>query len=186
MRVISGKLKGKSINFIKNSNTRPLRDSVKENIFNILAHSNIIKIGVKFSKVLDLYSGVGSFGIECLSREASEVSFVERSIQTSSILKENLKNLSITEKTNLYNEKVENVINKIKNKKFTIFFLDPPFADFNFINNLILIKQNKLFSKNHIVIIHREKNSKDKFDGILKILIKKFYGRSEVIFATFF
>lgn len=186
MRVISGKLKGKSINFIKSTTTRPLRDSVKENIFNILAHSNIIKINVKSSKVLDLYSGVGSFGIECISREASEVLFVERSIQTSSILKENLKNLSITEKTNLYNEKVENVINKIKNKKFTIFFLDPPFTDFNFINNLILIKQNKLFSKNHIVIIHREKNSKDIFDGILNILIKKFYGRSEVIFATFF
>ena len=40
MRIISGFLKGKKINFVKNSTTRPLKDSVKENIFNILKHSN--------------------------------------------------------------------------------------------------------------------------------------------------
>ena len=67
MRIISGKFKGKSINFLKNSITRPLKDSVKENIFNILAHSPEIKIKIENSNVLDLYSGVGSFGLECIS-----------------------------------------------------------------------------------------------------------------------
>ena len=38
MRIISGELKGRSINYLKNSNTRPLKDSVRENIFNILKH----------------------------------------------------------------------------------------------------------------------------------------------------
>ena len=42
MRIISGTLKGKSINFIKSIKTRPLKDSVRENIFNILKHSNFI------------------------------------------------------------------------------------------------------------------------------------------------
>ena len=41
MRIISGTLKGKSINFLKNLNTRPLKDNIKENIFNILKHSNL-------------------------------------------------------------------------------------------------------------------------------------------------
>ena len=41
MRIISGRFKGKIINFIKTGSTRPLKDSVKENIFNILNHSNI-------------------------------------------------------------------------------------------------------------------------------------------------
>ena len=40
-------LKGKSINFLKNSKTRPLKDSVKENIFNIIKHSNFIKVKLK-------------------------------------------------------------------------------------------------------------------------------------------
>ena len=43
MRIISGKLKGKNLLFLKSSTTRPLKDSVKENIFNILAHSKILR-----------------------------------------------------------------------------------------------------------------------------------------------
>ena len=63
MRIISGDLKGKLINFVKNSKTRPLKDSVKENIFNILSHLNTINVNLEKANILDLYSGVGSFGI---------------------------------------------------------------------------------------------------------------------------
>ena len=80
MRIISGKFKGKSINFLRNTTTRPLKDSVRENIFNILNHSNFIKINFNESSVLDLYSGIGSFGIECLSRGVRSVTFVEKTI----------------------------------------------------------------------------------------------------------
>ena len=90
MRIISGFLKGKTINYIKNSKTRPLKDIVRENIFNILNHSNLIKIDLLNSKVLDTYSGVGSFGIECLSRGAKKTTFVESNNEASKILKENL------------------------------------------------------------------------------------------------
>ena len=77
MRIISGFLKGKRIKYTKNIITRPLKDSVKENIFNILRHSNSIKIKIEKANVLDLYSGVGSFGIECNSRGAENVTFIE-------------------------------------------------------------------------------------------------------------
>ena len=60
------KIQRKNINFIKNSKTRPLKDSVKESIFNILVHSPKVKIKLENSSVLDLYSGVGSFGLECI------------------------------------------------------------------------------------------------------------------------
>ena len=66
MRIITGKLKGSSIDYIKNNVTRPLRDSVKENIFNIIKHSNKIQVKIDNSNILDLYSGVGSFGLECM------------------------------------------------------------------------------------------------------------------------
>ena len=73
MRVVSGFLKGKKISYLKNTNTRPLKDSVKENIFNILKHSKSSYSNIEKAKVLDLYSGVGSFGIECISRGAEKV-----------------------------------------------------------------------------------------------------------------
>ena len=56
----------------KSKKTRPLKDSVRENIFNILMHSNLIKVNLKNANILDLYSGIGSFGIECISRGAKK------------------------------------------------------------------------------------------------------------------
>ena len=75
MRVISGDLKGKKIFLPKDKNTRPLRDLVKESIFNLLEHSNKINFKIKDSIVLDLFSGSGSFGIECISRKAKKIFF---------------------------------------------------------------------------------------------------------------
>ena len=77
MRIISGFLKGKSLIFLKNFNTRPLKDVVKENIFNILKHSNLLSVNLKEANVLDLYSGIGSFGLESISRGAKKVTFIE-------------------------------------------------------------------------------------------------------------
>ena len=71
-----------------------IKDSVRENIFNILIHSNEIKVGIKNTAVLDLYSGSGSFGLECLSRGAKTVSFVEFD-QAIKILNENLLKLTL-------------------------------------------------------------------------------------------
>ena len=95
MRIIGGLLKGKKIKFLKNTTTRPLKDSVKENIFNILTHSNVIKTKIENSDVLDLYSGVGSFGIECISRGSQKVTFIEKDKNAFYALKENLQYLSI-------------------------------------------------------------------------------------------
>jgi 16S rRNA (guanine966-N2)-methyltransferase len=185
MRVISGTLKGKLINFIKNSNTRPLKDSVKESIFNILDHSNLLKTEIKNSNILDLYSGIGSFGIECISRLAKKVTFVERDIGSAKILKENLIKLSILNKSKVYNGAVENFLSKKTDEKFNIFFLDPPFADIQFLNNLELIRSNKIFNKNHVVIIHREIKSNDALSNILEITQTKNYGRSKILFGFF-
>ena len=93
MRIISGKFKGKKILTPKDKNTRPLKDLTKESIFNIIVHSKKININLENSNVLDLFSGVGSFGIECISRGAQKVTFVENYHNVLPILKKNLDNL---------------------------------------------------------------------------------------------
>ena len=90
MRIIGGKYKGKFLNHIKSVITRPLKDMVKENIFNILSHSSDVGINLENSKVLDLYSGTGSFGIECVSRGAKKVTFVEEDKNALEALRKNL------------------------------------------------------------------------------------------------
>ena len=98
MRIISGNYKGKKLFTPKDKLTRPLKDAVKESIFNILEHSNKIDSKIINSEILDLYSGTGSFGIECISRGAKKVTFVEKDENAISILKKNLDKLSIKKK----------------------------------------------------------------------------------------
>ena len=185
MRIISGKYKGKSINFIKNYTTRPLKDSVKENIFNILAHSSEVKIKVENSNVLDLYSGVGSFGLECISRGARKITFVEKNKDALKILKNNLLKLTNKKNIELVNLSIENYLSKDLDNKHEIFFLDPPFSDKIYLKNLEIIKRNKLYCNNHIVIIHRKKSSNENFEDLLNIFKIKLYGKSKIIFGHF-
>ena len=185
MRIISGKLKGKSITFIRSAVTRPLKDSVKENIFNIIAHSSLLNVNLAKSNILDLYSGVGSFGLECLSRGADKVIFIEKDKNAAATLNINLRTLSVKEKAKVFNEKIINFLHRKQFEKFDIFFLDPPFADNNFIEELKLIKKKKIYKKNHIVIIHRESKTSDNFDKIIDLILIKKYGRSKIIFGRF-
>ena len=93
MRIIAGTFRGKKIIEPKDTLTRPLKDLTKESIFNILNHSNKFEINLKNSNILDLFSGVGSFGIECLSRGAKQVVFAEKYNVVLPILKKNLNNI---------------------------------------------------------------------------------------------
>ena len=65
MRIIGGSFKGKKILQPDDTLTRPLKDLTKESIFNIINHSNKFSINLNYAYILDLFSGVGSFGIEC-------------------------------------------------------------------------------------------------------------------------
>ena len=93
MRIIGGKFQGKKLIEPKDKETRPLKDLTKESILNIINHSNKFSININKANVLDLFSGVGSFGIECFSQGASHVTFIEKYEGVLLILKKNLNNL---------------------------------------------------------------------------------------------
>ena len=189
MRIIGGKLKNKKINFPKNIKTRPLKDNVRENIFNILMHSNIIDIDFENLNVLDLYAGSGSFGIECLSRGASNVIFVEKDLDALFNLKKNINNISLLKNSKIISKDIDIFFNDQTleyNKKFNIIFLDPPYTDRSFINYLKVIKEKDLLDKKHILIIHREVKSNDNLERYLSILENRIYGRSEIFFGKIF
>ena len=186
MRIISGFLKGKNIDFLKSKTTRPIRDFVKENIFNIINHSNLINTKLENTNVLDLYSGIGSFGIECISQGAKKSTFVENDNKALVVLKKNLHNLKIENQTEVFSEKIISFFNKSRNKdKFEIIFFDPPFAENFFIEELKLLKNSTIYKKKHLIVIHRDIKSKDDLSKIVNVLLVKTYGRSKIIFATF-
>ena len=172
--------------FLKSIVTRPLRDFVKESTFNIIKHSNLINVSLENSNVLDLYSGVGSFGIECISRGVKNVTFVEKDKKALHALKNNIESLKIEDKTIVIENKIATFLSKINKKiKYQIIFFDPPFAENYFINELEVIKKLNIYSTNHLIVIHREEKTKDNLTNLLNILMVKRYGRSEIIFGNF-
>ena len=120
MRIISGYLKGKKIDLPSNKFTRPLKDLTKESIFNILQHSNLINFSLEKSKILDLFSGVGSFGLECLSRGAENVVFCENYPEAVKILRKNIINFDCQQKTQIVKEKMLNLWFEFLNEDITV------------------------------------------------------------------
>ena len=186
MRIIGGNFKNKKLNFPKSLKTRPLKDNVKENIFNIIEHSNKIEVKIKNSQILDLYAGIGSFGLECVSRGAKKISFVENDKVALTNLKMNIVSLKVEQQTSIYSLNIINFFKDIKSLgKFDIVFLDPPYKNNDFHNFLEILK-NKFLSKKHIVLIHREKNSENNAVKKFNIVENKIYGRSEIFFLKLF
>ena len=184
MRIIGGELKGKKLLIPLDKSTRPLKDMVRESIFNILNHSSKVSKNINNSKVLDLFSGTGSFGIECLSRRAKEVIFFENYSNSLKILKKNLFNLKLEDKTKVYESNAYDLKEtNLKNEIFDVIFLDPPFKDKE-INILIeQIKMLKIANINTLIIIHRNKKSVDNISKFLNVLDEKNYGLSKILFS---
>ena len=184
MRVIGGSLKGKKLLIPLDKSTRPLRDIVRESIFNILYHSTKVSKNLNNSKVLDLFSGTGSFGIECLSRGAQEVIFFENYSNSIKILKNNIFNLKLERKTKVYESNAYNLKEaNLKNEIFDIIFLDPPFKDKEISKLINQIKMLKMADINTLIIIHRNKNSLDNISKFLDVLDEKNYGLSKILFS---
>ena len=187
MRIISGNLRGAKLYMTKGKVTRPLKDLVRENIFNLLSHSKKISFKLENSNVLDLYSGTGSFGLECLSREANKVYFVENEKYAFEILKKNIEKLKLIKKTKNIFSDVMRLVEKenISKSKFDIIFCDPPFKMINLSKLIDLISNKKLLSKSGIIILHRHKNTKDKMPNYFKVVEEKIYGVSKITFGKF-
>ena len=182
MRIISGTKKGKKILLPDPEITRPLKDNVKENIFNILLHNIKFKINFQDSKVIDFFSGSGSFGLECISRGAQSVKFIENNSKTANTLYRNLSNNFDKSKFEIIKKDffLLDKLNIIKNFNPNIIFLDPPYKIEGFSQILKFINMlNNI--KNLIIILHIEKTKMLKLDNF-NYYFERTYGLSKIIF----
>jgi len=186
MRIISGNKKGKKIILPDPGITRPLKDNVKENIFNILKHSNYFKLDFTNLVIFDFFAGSGSFGMECLSRDSRFVIFLENNKKTLNVLYRNLSNNFDKKKflimqTDFFNTDINTLVNKHKPK---IIFFDPPYEIKNF--NVAFKKVSDAIINNSevLLIVHIKKDKKFEVEN-LKILQERIYGISKIIFLKF-
>ena len=186
MRIISGNFKGKKIHLPTDKETRPLRDLVKESIFNLIEHSNKINIKINKANILDLFSGSGSFGLECISRGANTVTFVENYKNILNILKKNIILMNAQKTCNVIQEDCFKFFDKetFLKIKFDIIFIDPPYKEkkINFL--LDQIKEKKILKKDGIIIIHRHKKDNVEISNKFKVFEQRSYGISKIVFGN--
>lgn len=149
MRVISGSAKGTRLYGVKGLKLRPVEDSLKKSIFDSLGAR------VEGVRVLDLFAGTGSFGIEALSRGASFCVFVESHAPAVRAIETNLDRAHLRERALVIVGKLPQALERLKGS-FGLIFIDPPFRiDTRLLEDVFSsIYQRSLLEKDGI-LIHR-------------------------------
>ncbi|MCK4325483.1 16S rRNA (guanine(966)-N(2))-methyltransferase RsmD [bacterium] len=124
MRVIGGEARGRRLAILRGRTTRPTADRVKESLFNILGEK------VVEAEVLDLFAGVGSLGIEALSRGARKAVFVDKKSSCARVIRGNLETLGFSERAEVYEEEANKAIKFLdkRGRKFGLLLVDPPYS----------------------------------------------------------
>ena len=122
MRVVAGKYRGKNLASPKDDRVRPTTTRIKETLFNVLQGYS------QDAVVLDLFAGSGALGIECISRGAKEVTFVDNSKDSVELVRKNLQGIDGNFK--VVNSDFSGVLRNayVTGKKFDMIFVDPPYA----------------------------------------------------------
>ena len=173
MKVIAGIYKGRNIDTIKDTATRPMMGIAREGIFNTLQFS------FENADVLDLFAGSGSMGIEALSRGAKYVTFIDNSPDCIKQINKNLQ-----EYKNDYSVlklDVSKYINEVASK-YDIIFFDPPFDYVTEDINADISEIGNNLNKNAFIVIHRHSNSSSiVLPNDVQLYKEKYYGQSKIL-----
>lgn len=147
MRVIAGDLKGKNLKAVPGTATRPTTDKVKEAVFQV--------VGPFFDggKVLDLFAGSGSLGIEALSRGMDSAIFVDKQGKAVHTIKENLKTVKMEDSSEIFRTDAHRALKAAEKRDlaFDLILLDPPYMKINYEELFEEIFERKLIKPNGII-----------------------------------
>ena len=183
MRIISGELKGRRLQACKGRSVRPTSDKTREAIFDIIAP--FLSGGV----VLDLFAGTGGVGIEALSRGMERAVFVEKNPGVVPILKKNIIGCQLENRVEVIARSVSTGIKiiRLRNEKFKLIFLDPPYQENLVERTLEEIWEANLLSRGGIVIAeHSARESIGKYYGKLVGYDCRQYGHTLLSFFTYY
>ena len=148
MRVITGAAKGHKLKAPKGLSTRPMLDRVKESLFSVLEGYGPIR-----GRVLDLYAGTGSLGIECLSRGAAWADFVEQSAHVCRIIRDNLEHTRLLDRARVVQMPVARYLAARREEKYAIIVMDPPYADPAIVDTIRAVGTSGLLTSDGLLVV---------------------------------
>ena len=179
MRIISGEFKGRRLKSPPRGEVRPIQDKIKGAIFNML-QGRIVG-----AKVLDLFAGSGSFGLEALSQGASHLTFVEGDWKLAQLLEQNLHLLDGKRRGVVLQDDVISVIENLARgkKMFDLIFSDPPYGRDLAKLSLLRVAEYGILTPSGIMIIEVGKKQ-DLPEGVRDLVLveRRLYGGTAVVF----
>jgi 16S rRNA (guanine966-N2)-methyltransferase len=125
MRVVGGRLKGRTLASHASRDIRPTADRLRESLFNILIHA--YDDPIEDARVLDLFAGTGALGIEAISRGAKFALFVDNGTEARALLRNNVEALGLGGVTKVYRRDATRLGPAHPMEPFALVFLDPPY-----------------------------------------------------------
>lgn len=126
MRVVGGRLRGRTLAAPQSRTIRPTADRLREALFNILAHT--YDDPINGARVLDLFAGTGALGIEALSRGASFALFIDDGADARALIRENVTALGLGGTTRIFRRDARRLGPAHPLEPFDVAFLDPPYG----------------------------------------------------------
>jgi len=153
MRIISGTSKGRKLVTPKRYSLRPTSDRVKESLFNILGSE------IQGKVVLDLFAGTGNLGIEALSRGAKRVIFVEKGRQALRLIKTNIDQFGLADRSEILPRDVNRAIGILKQREecFDLILMDPPYEKGLIQRTLMKLNTHPIYHGDSILVIEHNR-----------------------------
>jgi 16S rRNA (guanine966-N2)-methyltransferase len=126
MRVVGGRLRGRTLAAPKSQAIRPTSDRLRESIFNILAHG--YGDPVTDARVLDLFAGTGALGLEALSRGAAFALLVDDGAEARALIRQNVDTLGVGGISRVFRRDATKLGPAHPVAPFSLAFLDPPYG----------------------------------------------------------
>jgi 16S rRNA (guanine966-N2)-methyltransferase len=131
MRIVAGRLKGRSLQGPRSDGIRPTSDRLRETLFNILAHGLLkfaIDDPVTDARVLDLFAGTGGLAIEALSRGASYAVMVDDGVEARGLQRANVEAMALGGVTRILRRDATKLGPVLPFEPFSLVFCDPPYG----------------------------------------------------------
>lgn len=149
-RVIGGEWRSRRLEFPVVESLRPTTDRVRETLFNWLAAT------LPGARIVDLFSGSGSLGLEALSRGAVSLTAIERDRTVAQALKSNLTLLNALNRADVVNADALQWLNQADFEQVDMIFLDPPFRT-NLLDDTLAILEEKALQEGTLIYLEVEK-----------------------------
>jgi 16S rRNA (guanine966-N2)-methyltransferase len=184
VRIVAGRLRGRTLAGPSGPGTRPTSDRVRGAIFNILVHA-VDGFAIDGTRVLDLFAGTGAMGIEALSRGAAFCEFVERSSKARALIRGNIDALDLSQSTRITSLDAASLPRAGRTEPFDLVFLDPPYAQGLAERALAGASAGGWLAQDAIIVVEERADVAVRWPDGFSVLDQRRWGDTQAVFARY-